>query len=1442
MCIGGQPQDNTHPHPHHLIQSWHNKQKSGRGNKWHPPTPAKPHQTTRMDSSVVKVGAEVWVPDEEHGWLAGTVTKCTDANTFDFTGLDGKSRTFKYTGKTNAPCVRNTTLSEDRLDDLVRLSYLNQPTVMNTIRTRYMEDVIYTYSGLVLVSVNPYRDLGLYTETLMDTYSSGTKALGDLAPHVFAVASSALHSLRATRRSQSIIVSGESGAGKTENARHIMRYFTKAAMSGAAKTAAHRDGIEEAVLATSPVLEAFGNAKTIRNDNSSRFGKYMQVLFDEYGGIVGAEIQTYLLEKTRVIYQAKNERNYHVFYCLCAGAQAGNEALSGMGIRSWRDYNYTKQGDCGTIPRFNDAEEFMVLQESMERSGITKTEQTDIWRALHAVLCIGNMEKPDENDATLQSVAKLLSVSPKDFAHYLKFKRLNVGKEVVEKELNDSQFINNRDALAKHIYELLFDWILAKMNVALSPPSSVSRDSLRFIGVLDIYGFERMERNSFEQFCINYANEKLQSEFCEKVFKVEQATYEREGISWSTIDFNDNQPCIDIIESKTGILGLLDDECRVPNGNDKNYCDKLLKLNNKYICPVRFKNDHFCVKHYAYDVEYASEGFMEKNRDQVNVDLLMVVAASKEAFMASLMSNSPHIKTPNRASTAASFKNSLNSLMEMIRSTDTHYVRCIKPNEQKKPATFDGPHVLQQLQACGILETIRISAAGYPGRWSFKEFATRYCTMLSDIPENHQECCRAVLARAKIPVDGFQFGKTKLFFRAGVVIKLEEARLEILKASAVVIQAYGRMSNAQKWVDQCYVAAAVLQLVGAYRLDRIKAKALFTAFAAERLQRHMKIQAALRHKDRLRKAAYTLAQYANFHVCQTGLVPRLKLTGASRTIAALCQGMRQIRKARQEVAKLKAPAGGRRGSIDLEKKIIDMDSKLGKMAAKAGSLADQLDEVSAEKGALKSALDDKEHSLSDLEREKQELEERLLALQERLQSMDPNYKSSPGSLTAGLSPKPRRPRPPLSEESKKTLAELIASPLLQTELEEVIRACMPPAMPQDPEEEPVPEDVVLLPGRVLQRWLLVSMTVDVPGRDPESCLAQTDAILRLIRKILTANRPIDNALCAFWLANLTEVVSGLHHFITSSPDQSGVMTVTSEAMLASFGNVAWAVPVITARERIVRFVEDILGLWLSDLYGKMGGALRTVILEHQGVTDVRAPSPAPAGLFSVFSSLSFGAPSGPTEDKPDLDMVLTKLQETVHSMLNSGLSPALTTKILEFLMQHVSLGCFNQIMLRKSYATWKRGIQIQYNLTRLEEFLTALEIPTADAFACFNKVMQLSVLLQTAKSLETPETIQESCPDLSLLQVRRILMAYQPDRYDDGPVNPEIMQAIDQQIESELQEGEVLLDDDAGVLLKAGEVHFDIAAPPKAPVPADQLPSTLPSNLYKFFMLTADSI
>ena len=727
--------------------------------------------------------------------------------------------------------------------------------------------------------------------------------------------------------------------------------------------------------------------------------------------------------------------------------------------------------------------------------------------------------------------------------------------------------------------------------------------------------------------------------------------------------------------------------------------------------------------------------------------------------------------------------------------------------------------------------------------------------MLSEVPEDFTECCRAVLQRAKIPSDQFQFGKTKLFFRAGVVIKLEEARLEILKASAQIVQAYGRMAVAQKWVDKVYIAAAVFQLVGKYRLDRAKVK-----------------QMAAREQ-----AGTLITQYANFHVCQSGLVPRLKLTGARNTIGNMTKALFEVKKSRKVLERMRggaSPTSARRGSLDLERKIVDMDAKL----------------------RAKEGLEEQVSAMSDVEREKLELERQLAELHSRLAKLDPSYGQKPMSPGVGLSPKPRRPRRALetmSPESKRTLTDLIASPLLQTELEEVVRASLPPKPDADAsltgeenefatvegeegaegegeviEPEDKQEDV-LLTGKILQRWLLVSMTVDVPGRDAESCLAQTDAILRLIKKIISANRPIPTDLCAYWLANLTEVVSGLHHFITTAnpdADIGGPLTVTSQAMQASFGNVAWAVPVITARERIVRFVEEILGMWLSDLYGKMSGALRTAILDSQPVTDLRSPSPSPStssffegGMASIFSSLAWGSSS--TEQKPVLDDVLNQLRTHIEDMLRSGLSPDLTTKIVECLLRHVAIGCFNQIMLRKTYATWKRGLQIQCNLTTVEEFLASLPISMDGAYeSCFGMVAQVAGLLQMAKAVEDVDSIKEACPDLSLLQIRRLLISYQPDRYDDGPVNEELMTSIDQLIEAEasvdgdLEGGELEdqedqeqqpkqpEDEDKGILLESGGVHFDIAAPPKAPVPVTQLPSTLPGNLYKFFMLTQDAL
>lgn len=701
--------------------------------------------------------------------------------------------------------------------------------------------------------------------------------------------------------------------------------------------------------------------------------------------------------------------------------------------------------------------------------------------------------------------------------------------------------------------------------------------------------------------------------------------------------------------------------------------------------------------------------------------------------------------------------------------------------------------------------------------------------MLGTIPESEQETCRAVLARAKIPPDLYQFGKTKLFFRAGVVIKLEEARLDILKSCALTIQSFGRLAIAQKWVDQCYVAAAVFQMVGAYFISRKR---------VEELRR--------RHK-----AAITVTRFAHLHLCQTNLVPRLKQASASRLVAGLTKSLAAMRKAQATLADMKKKygPGARRPSVDMEKKIVDLDTEKARMAAQAGNLKGALDAANAGQAALQAELAGRDSSIVDLENEKENLHKKLMELQERLSQIDPNFRNSQSPTASGangLSPKSRRPRigRPLSEESKKDLTELVASPLLQTELEEVVRASLPPQVGA----EPVSEEEVLMPGRILQRWLLVSLTVDVPGRDTDACLAQTDAILRLVKKILTASRPVDSGMCAYWLANLTEVVSGLHYYVTNAtPEDSSASH--NQALAASFGTVAWAVPVISARERIVRFVEEVLGMWLHDLCGKMGGALRTAVLEHQGVSDIRAPSPNPAdapaalgGAFSspasnpasLFKSVLYG--STPTEEKPTLDSILQRIQFAVAAMLQSGLSPSLTTQIFECLMQHVANGCFNQVMLKKSLATWKRGIQIQYNLMRLEEFMATLNIPTTTAFSFFDPVMQVSKLLQISKSAEDdPEALKETCPNLSLLQMRRVLSTYMPDRYDDGPVNPTLLQAIDAQIEE--QQGEIP-EGDQGVLMESGGVHFDIAAPPKAPVPVSTLPTTLPPNLLKFFILT----
>uniref|UniRef100_A0A8C2A9K9 Unconventional myosin-Vb n=1 Tax=Cyprinus carpio TaxID=7962 RepID=A0A8C2A9K9_CYPCA len=771
-------------------------------------------------------------------------------------------------------------------NDLTALSYLHEPAVLHNLKVRFVEsNHIYTYCGIVLVAINPYEQLHIYGEEVITAYSG--QNMGDMDPHIFAVAEEAYKQMGRDEKNQSIIVSGESGAGKTVSAKYAMRFF--ATVGGSANDTS----VEEKVLASSPIMEAIGNAKTTRNDNSSRFGKYIQIGFDRRYHIIGANMRTYLLEKSRVVFQAEDERNYHIFYQLCASSSLPE--FKDLSLTSAEDFTYTSLGENIFIDGVNDAEDLVKTREALKMIGVKESHQMSIFKIIASILHLGNVEIVSERDGEschinrddtyLNHFCRLLGIEQEQMEHWLSRRKLVTTSETYVKNMSHAQAVNARDALAKHIYAHLFDWIVEHINKALH--TSTKQHS--FIGVLDIYGFETFEINSFEQFCINYANEKLQQQFNSHVFKLEQEEYMKEQIPWTLIDFYDNQPCIDLIEAKLGILDLLDEECKVPKGTDQNWAQKLYSKhsNSGHFEKPRMSNRSFIVVHFADKVEYQCDGFLEKNRDTVYEEQINILKASQVSTLIDLKfsdsgppsatSKSSRINVraakpvpkghnrEHRKSVGTQFRNSLHLLMETLNATTPHYVRCIKPNDYKESFVFDSKRAVQQLRACGVLETIRISAAGYPSRWTYPDFFNRYRVLMTKkdmtIGDKKQVCKNLLETLIKDP-DKFQFGKTKIFFRAGQVAYLEKLRADKFRFACIKIQ-----KTVRGWLQRIRYrkirkSAITLQRYGRGYLARRYAEMLRLTRAALICQKQYRMVQVRREYLRVRRAVITIQAFA----------------------------------------------------------------------------------------------------------------------------------------------------------------------------------------------------------------------------------------------------------------------------------------------------------------------------------------------------------------------------------------------------------------------------------------------------------------------------------------------------------------------------------------------------------------------------------------------------
>nr|XP_015005720.1 myosin-9 isoform X2 [Macaca mulatta]XP_045219649.1 myosin-9 isoform X2 [Macaca fascicularis] len=705
-----------------------------------------------------------------------------------------------------------------KVEDMAELTCLNEASVLHNLKERYYSGLIYTYSGLFCVVINPYKNLPIYSEEIVEMYKG--KKRHEMPPHIYAITDTAYRSMMQDREDQSILCTGESGAGKTENTKKVIQYLAYVASSHKSKK--DQGELERQLLQANPILEAFGNAKTVKNDNSSRFGKFIRINFDVNGYIVGANIETYLLEKSRAIRQAKEERTFHIFYYLLSGA--GEHLKTDLLLEPYNKYRFLSNGHV-TIPGQQDKDMFQETMEAMRIMGIPEEEQMGLLRVISGVLQLGNIvfkkerntdqaSMPDNTAA--QKVSHLLGINVTDFTRGILTPRIKVGRDYVQKAQTKEQADFAIEALAKATYERMFRWLVLRINKALD---KTKRQGASFIGILDIAGFEIFDLNSFEQLCINYTNEKLQQLFNHTMFILEQEEYQREGIEWNFIDFGlDLQPCIDLIEKPAGppgILALLDEECWFPKATDKSFVEKVMQeqgTHPKFQKPKQLKDKaDFCIIHYAGKVDYKADEWLMKNMDPLNDNIATLLHQSSDKFVSELWKDEPvdriigldqvagmsETALPGAFKTRKGmfrtvgqlYKEQLAKLMATLRNTNPNFVRCIIPNHEKKAGKLDPHLVLDQLRCNGVLEGIRICRQGFPNRVVFQEFRQRYEILTpNSIPKGFmdgKQACVLMIKALELDSNLYRIGQSKVFFRAGVLAHLEEER--DLKITDVII-------------------------------------------------------------------------------------------------------------------------------------------------------------------------------------------------------------------------------------------------------------------------------------------------------------------------------------------------------------------------------------------------------------------------------------------------------------------------------------------------------------------------------------------------------------------------------------------------------------------------------------------------------------------------------
>jgi len=754
-----------------------------------------------------------WVPtakDDEEGYVVGEVVSAAgDVVTIE---IKGQTKEFK-----KEQCDQMNPPKYEKCTDMANLTYLNEASVLYNLRARYEAGLIYTYSGLFCIAVNPYRRLPIYGDDVIKLYRG--KRRPEMPPHVFSIVDNAYQDMLIDKDNQSMLITGESGAGKTENTKKVIQYIAKVAgVEGKPKDKAPVDdgkmkgSLDEQVVQANPLLEAFGNAKTTRNNNSSRFGKFIRCHFSQTGKLAGADIESYLLEKNRIVHQGSQERNYHIFYQILYAGTDEDLAKYALPSREAPFYGYLSHG-VAFVDRIDDHEEYALTLDAIKVLGFTPEEHESMFKITAAILnmsCMKFKQKPRDEQAEVQDpadgerVSYLLGLTASEFLKSLCKPKVKVGTEFVNKGQSVAQVLYSVAGLSKAIFERMFLWIVERVNKALDTKERRSY----FIGVLDIAGFEIFDYNSFDQLCINLTNEKLQQFFNHHMFVLEQEEYKKEGIHWEFIDFGmDLEETVNLIEKPMGIFAMLEEECIVPKATDKTYLEKLHKQHTgkskAYGKPTAKQSKagggDFILHHYAGSVGYSVEGWLEKNKDPILEHTAQLFSKCTDPLVSLLFKDyDPDIGGRRKGSAfqTVSFrhKEQLKNLLGTLMSTSPHFVRCIIPNEKKTPGLIDGQLVLHQLRCNGVLEGIRICRKGFPSRMLFGDFRQRYQILAaSAIPSGFVDgkvAAEKLIEALQLDESEYRVGNTKIFFRSGIVGELEEMRDERLSKIVSQFQAF----------------------------------------------------------------------------------------------------------------------------------------------------------------------------------------------------------------------------------------------------------------------------------------------------------------------------------------------------------------------------------------------------------------------------------------------------------------------------------------------------------------------------------------------------------------------------------------------------------------------------------------------------------------------------